>query len=288
MKIHYVLAPADKLPVWVISDRHRLMQVLVNLLGNAIKFTHQGSVTLSIEQKESQLLFSVTDTGIGISHERLEKIFERFEQASTDTASAYGGNGLGLAISRNLVKLLGGDIGVDSQPGSGSRFWFSLPLVVAKPPGLQSLDAPRSSQLQSFAVRFLVVDDSAVNRLLACEVVQSHWPHAIMVQATNGQEALDALQHESFDMVLMDMLMPVMDGIEATRRLRTQWPSPQRDVPVLALTANVNTEDHQHCADVGMNAMVLKPFDRQRLCALIEEHLLLSPAFLQRFLNSSH
>ena len=282
MKIHYVLAPADKLPVWVISDRHRLMQVLVNLLGNAIKFTHQGSVTLSIEQKQSQLLFSVTDTGIGISHERLDKIFERFEQASTDTASAYGGNGLGLAISRNLVKLLGGDIGVDSQPGSGSRFWFSLPLVLAKPPVLQSLDAPRSNQLQSFAVRFLVVDDSAVNRLLACQVVQSHWPQAVMVQATNGQEALDALQRENFDMVLMDMLMPVMDGIEATRRLRTQWPSPLRDVPVLALTANVNTEDHQHCTDVGMNAMVLKPFDRQRLCALIEEHLLLSPAFLQR------
>jgi len=286
MKIQYVLEPDDSLPAWVVSDRHRLMQVLVNLLGNAIKFTHQGLVSLRIERNETQLLFSVTDTGIGISPEQQEIIFERFEQASTDTSSAYGGNGLGLAISRNLVKLLGGSIGVDSQPGHGSRFWFSLPLVIAHAPDTQTQNAPRSNQLQNFAVRFLVVDDSAVNRLLACQVVQAHWPQAVMAQAANGQEALDALKQEGFDMVLMDMLMPVMDGIEATRRLRTEWPSPQRDIPVLALTANVNTEDHQHCADAGMNAMVLKPFDRHRLCALIEEQLLLSPDFLRK-LNAS-
>ncbi len=286
MKIRYELQTDDTLPAWVVTDRHRLMQVLVNLLGNAIKFTHQGSVCLRIERHESQLLFSVTDTGIGISPERQDKIFERFEQASTDTASSYGGNGLGLAISRNLVKLLGGSIGVESQPGQGSRFWFTLPLVTGSAPRFENRDSPRSDQLLRFPVRFLVVDDSAVNRLLACQVVQAHWPQAVMVEAANGQEALDALARENFDMVLMDMLMPVMDGIEATRRLRTEWPSPQRDVPVLALTANVNTEDHQHCTDVGMNAMVLKPFDRQRLCALIEEQLLLSPAFLQR-LNSA-
>jgi CheY-like chemotaxis protein len=127
-----------------------------------------------------------------------------------------------------------------------------------------------------------VVDDSSVNRLLACQVVKSHWPNAVLVQAGNGQEALDILQHEPFDMVLMDMLMPVMDGIEATRRLRTEWPLPQRDVPVLALTANVNTADHQRCSDVGMNGLALKPFERQALCALMEEQLLLSPAFMQR------
>ena len=131
-------------------------------------------------------------------------------------------------------------------------------------------------------MRFLVVDDSAVNRLLACQVVKSHWPQAVMVQAGNGQEALNTLQKDNFDMVLMDMLMPVMDGIEATRRLRTDWPSPQKELPVLVLTANVSSEDHQRCVDVGANALVLKPFDRQRLCALIEEQLLLSPTFLQR------
>ena len=287
MNIRYTLVCDEQLPTWVVSDRHRLMQILVNLLGNAIKFTHQGEVNLRVALKNGQLFFSVTDTGIGIPQERLEKIFERFEQASDDTAHAYGGNGLGLAISRNLVLLLGGHIGVDSTPGKGSCFWFDLPLQQAKAQSLLIPDGQGASRLREFALHVLVVDDNAVNRLLACQVVQSHWPHAVMVQAADGVQALEALQAKTFDLVLMDMLMPVMDGIEATRRLRTQWPSPQRDVPVLALTANVNTEDHQRCQAVGMNALVLKPFDSQRLCNLIEEQLLLSPAFLQRLNNTT-
>jgi len=282
MNIHYTLQTGPNLPVFVQSDRHRLMQILVNLLGNAIKFTHQGTVSLSVECQDNQLLFSVTDTGIGIPSERIDKIFERFEQASNDTASVYGGNGLGLSISRHLVQLLGGQIGVQSQQGQGSRFWFALPMVSAEQTSPSIEDDTGITRLQSFNVRFLVVDDSAVNRLLACQVVNSHWPHAFLQQAGNGQEALDALSKQAFDLVLMDMLMPVMDGIEATRRLRTQWPVPQRDVPVLALTANVNADDHQRCLDVGVNAMVLKPFERPKLCALIEEQLLLSPAFMQR------
>jgi len=282
MNIHYTLQTGPNLPVFVQSDRHRLMQILVNLLGNAIKFTHQGTVSLSVECQDNQLLFSVTDTGIGIPSERIDKIFERFEQASNDTASVYGGNGLGLSISRHLVQLLGGQIGVQSQQGQGSRFWFALPMVSAEQTSPSIEDDTGITRLQSFNVRFLVVDDSSVNRLLACQVVNSHWPHAFLQQAGNGQEALDALSKQAFDLVLMDMLMPVMDGIEATRRLRTQWPVPQRDVPVLALTANVNADDHQRCLDVGVNAMVLKPFERPKLCALIEEQLLLSPAFMQR------
>jgi signal transduction histidine kinase/CheY-like chemotaxis protein len=282
MKIDYTLQTGPDLPLSVVSDRHRLMQILVNLLGNAVKFTHQGTVTLKVERQADQLVFSVTDTGIGIASERLDQIFERFEQASGDTASLYGGNGLGLSISRHLVQLLGGQIGVDSQPGVGSRFWFELPLVSASLTRIPTDEDMGMTRLQSFAVRFLVVDDSAVNRLLACQVVKSHWPQAVMVHAGNGQEALDALHKERFDMVLMDMLMPVMDGIEATRRLRADLPSPQNDTPVLVLTANVSSEDHQRCTDVGANDLVLKPFERQQLCALIEEHLLLSPAFMLR------
>ena len=282
MNIRYTLLCDEQLPQWVVSDRHRLMQILVNLLGNAIKFTHQGEVTLRVQRDNDRLFFSVTDTGIGIAQARLEKIFERFEQASDDTAHAYGGNGLGLAISRNLVLLLGGDIGVQSTPGKGSRFWFYLPLQTANAQDLLVPHDRSSNRLREFPLHVLVVDDSAVNRLLACQVVQLHWPKAVMVQAADGQEALNALQASAFDLVLMDMLMPVMDGIEATRRLRTEWPAPERDVPVLALTANVNTEDHQRCKAVGMNALVLKPFDSQRLCSLIEEELLLSPRFLQR------
>ncbi len=288
MNIVYSLQAGPDLPVFVLSDRHRLMQVLVNLLGNAIKFTHQGEVTLKVERQADKLVFSVTDTGIGIPPKRIEKIFERFEQATDDTASVYGGNGLGLSISRQLVQLLGGQIAVDSQPGAGSRFWFELPLVSADQTLKPVDDDSGISRLQSFGVKFLVVDDSAVNRMLACQVVKSHWPQATLVQAGNGQEALDALRGQAFDMVLMDMLMPVMDGIEATHKLRTEWPAPQRDVPVLALTANVNTEDHQRCMEVGINALVLKPFERLKLCALIEEQLLLSPAFMQRLNQAKH
>jgi len=282
MQIDYTLDAADDLPLWVVSDRHRLMQVLVNLLGNAIKFTHQGAVVLQVKREAEHLRFTVSDTGIGIVPERLQKIFEPFEQASGATASVYGGNGLGLSISRQLAQLLGGDIGVESSPGKGSTFWLRLPLVESAVSVSAAQTESSMTRLQAFAVRFLVVDDSSVNRLLACQVVKSHWPNAVWVQAGNGQEALDALAKEPFDMVLMDMLMPVMDGIEATRRLRTLWEPPQRDVPVLALTANVNTADHQRCSDVGMNGLALKPFDRQTLCALIEEQLLLSPAFMLR------
>ncbi|MFN6060495.1 MAG: ATP-binding protein [Burkholderiales bacterium] len=282
MQIDYTLDAADDLPLWVVSDRHRLMQVLVNLLGNAIKFTHQGAVVLQVKREAEHLRFTVSDTGIGIVPERLQKIFEPFEQASGATASVYGGNGLGLSISRQLAQLLGGDIGVESTPGLGSTFWLRLPLVESAVSVSAAQTESSMTRLQAFAVRFLVVDDSSVNRLLACQVVKSHWPNAVCVQAGNGQEALNALAQEPFDMVLRDMLMPVMDGIEATRRLRTLWEPPQRNVPVLALTANVNTADHQRCSDVGMNGLALKPFDRQKLCALIEEQLLLSPAFMLR------
>ena len=283
MHLCYTLDIAADLPAWVATDRHRLMQVLVNLLGNAIKFTHTGEVRLQVQREAAHLLFSVSDTGIGIAPERLHKVFERFEQATDTTASVYGGNGLGLSICSNLVGLLGGEMGVESVLGQGSRFWFRLPLTLCEAPavGLQAL--PSQHALHQFAARFLIVDDNPVNRLLACHVVQAEWPNAVLQQAGDGLQALALLQAEPFDMVLMDMLMPVMDGIEATRQIRHQLPPPQRHVPILALTANVNTEDHQRCMAAGMNGLVLKPFDRQQLSALMDEHLLQSTAFVARW-----
>ena len=288
MNIQYRLHTDENLPAWVVSDPHRLMQVLVNLLGNAIKFTHQGHVSLQVQRIGDQLRFTVQDTGIGIDPARLSIIFEPFVQATSSTARVYGGNGLGLAISRQLVQLLGGDMGVESQPGLGSKFWVNLPLVETASPSPLAVHNEQTSRLQQFAVRFLVVDDSAVNRLLACQVVKAHWPNAVLVQAADGQAALDILAQSSFDMVLMDMLLPVIDGIEATHRLRTEWPTPASQVPVLGLTANVHSTDHDRCLAVGMNGLVLKPFDRHALCALMEEQLLRSAAFMQRFLNSEH
>ena len=276
MNIVYSLQAGPDLPVFVLSDRHRLMQVLVNLLGNAIKFTHQGEVTLKVERQADKLVFSVTDTGIGIPPKRIEKIFERFEQASDDTASVYGGNGLGLSISRQLVQLLGGQISVDSQPGAGSRFWFELPLVSADQTLKPVDDDSGISRLQSFGVRFLVVDDSAVNRMLACQVVKSHWPQATLVQASNGQEALDALRAQAFDMVLMDMQMPVMGGLEATRLIRAAEPSGQR-TPIVAMTANAMDADRQACLEAGMDDHLAKPFNAAALQAILA-HFTNAPA----------
>ena len=283
MHIRYTLEMDSALPEWVVSDRHRLMQVLVNLLGNAIKFTHTGEVMLSVHREADSLLFMVRDTGIGISPARLAHVFERFEQASQQTAQDYGGNGLGLSISRQLVGLLGGRIGVQSELGMGSQFWFRLPLTLGTPPDHTPQNSEKSFQLHQFAARFLIVDDNPVNRLLACHVVQAQWPNALLKQAADGQQAFQTLQAETFDLVLMDMLMPVMDGIEATRQIRKNLPQPTCLVPIVGLTANVNTEDHQRCLDAGMNGLALKPFERHQLSDLMDEALMKSPAFVARW-----
>ena len=274
MKIDYRLELAEGLPVTVLGDRHRLTQILVNLLGNAIKFTHQGSVTLQVRRAGQALEFAVQDTGIGIAADRQASIFERFEQATPQTASLYGGNGLGLAICRHLVQLLGGSIHVDSEIGRGSRFWFRLVLPQTQAPALEAVvAAPAPDAEDDLPMRILVVDDSPINLLLACEVVLARWPHAIVREAEHGLQALDLLREQPFDLVLMDMLMPVMDGITATEALRTQLPAPVRHTPVIGLTANVNPEDHARCMQAGMNALVLKPFDRHQLYAQIQAQL---------------
>ena len=282
MNIDYQLILADHLPKTINTDRHRLMQVLVNLLGNAIKFTHQGLVSLSVSRIGGQLLFEVRDTGIGVAADRIDHIFERFEQATVQTSSLYGGNGLGLSICSELVKLLGGQIGVQSVLGQGSCFWFRLPLTEAAgaPLNLPALSSGR--HWLDVPVRFLIVDDHPLNRLLACQIVQSHWPQALLSQAENGEQALSMLQQNTVDMVLMDMVMPEMDGIEATQQIRQTLPEPQRHVPVLILTANANAQDHQRGQQAGINGLMVKPFDRLKLCELIEEQLLSSGLFLQR------
>ena len=282
MDIDYRLNVAVDVPTTIVTDRHRLTQILVNLLGNAIKFTHKGSVSLCVSREASTLLFEVQDTGIGVAADRLDKIFERFEQADVQTASLYGGNGLGLSICYQLVQRLGGAIGVQSQLGQGSRFWVRLPLQEAPSnPGLK-ITSGNQKHWQDMHLRFLIVDDHPVNRLLACNIVQSHWPKAYVCQASQGLDALVCLQHEDFDLVLMDMVMPEMDGIEATAHIRHKLPMPMQQVPVILLTANVNAQDHVRGQEAGINALMVKPFDRAKLCALIEEQLLTSGQFLQR------
>mgnify|MGYP006192079767 CR=1 FL=1 len=272
--LDYRIEQDDALPTWVSTDRHRLMQVLVNLLGNALKFTHQGSVVLRVQWENPGVLFSVQDTGIGIPKEQQDRIFCRFAQADANIQARYGGNGLGLAISRQLVELLGGEMGFESAPGQGSRFWFRLTLPACESPerSLQAEQTLGPTQTAQVAWRFLVVDDHPINRLLVKQVLKNAWPKAQVLEAVNGQQALDLLAQSSVDLVLMDMVMPEMDGIEATRRLRQNdaW----RTLPVMGLTANVNPVDLETFRQAGLNTVMLKPFEPVQLCNRVEQLLL--------------
>ena len=273
MHLQYTCTIDDNAPHWVCADRHRLMQILVNLLGNAIKFTHQGHVTLHVRQEPLCVRFSVRDSGIGISEAQQPKIFQRFVQAEDDIQSRYGGNGLGLSITQRLVELMGGHIGFESKPGVGSMFWFTLPLVEVAAP---QVEAPKVKVLatSSEAVqRFLVVDDHSINRLLVRQILKNNWKNCELVEADNGLKALEALRQQRFDVVLMDMVMPEMDGIEATTALRQTLEAPACDTPVLGLTANVNPQDLERFSAAGVNAVVLKPFDAVKVCAQVAQML---------------
>jgi signal transduction histidine kinase len=273
MHLQYTCTMDDDVPQWVSTDRHRLMQILVNLLGNAIKFTHQGHVALVVRREPLGVLFSVDDSGIGIPEAQQPKIFQRFVQADDDIQSRYGGNGLGLSITQRLVELMGGHIGFESRSGQGSMFWFTLPLVEVDAPKLETPQTQIPTPSTRAVQRFLVVDDHPINRLLVRQILKNTWPNCELVEADNGLKALDALRQQDFDVVLMDMVMPEMDGIEATSALRLTFEPPTRDTPVLGLTANVNPLDLERFAASGLSAVVLKPFDAAKVCAKVEEML---------------
>lgn len=259
-------------PQWVRTDRHRLMQILVNLLGNAIKFTHQGFVHMRVTQKDGGVMFSIKDSGIGIALELQPHIFERFSQGE-EVQARFGGNGLGLSISKRLVELMGGKIGFESQQGHGAHFWFYLPLQAQAPQSVANA-APADLDVNTeLAYRFLVVDDHPINRLLARQILQRHWKNSAVVEADNGIQALTELKANRFDLVLMDMVMPEMDGIEATQRLRQELQGDAANIPVLGLTANVNPNDLERFAKAGVDDTVLKPFEQDKLCAQVQ-HLL--------------
>lgn len=265
------------LPEWILADRHRLMQILVNLLGNAIKFTPQGHVKLTVTRQAHNILFEVEDSGIGIAPEQQALVFERFSQATAQTQGLYGGNGLGLAISKRLVELMGGQIGLRSEIGVGSCFWFTLPLIEAQPPQLEvAADAPSAQDLRQHPWRFLIVDDLAINRLLLRQMLQLECPNAKISEAENGLSALSIMKISSFDLVFMDMVMPQLDGIEASKRIRSDLSAPDRLTPILGLTANVNAIDRERFIQAGAEGFLLKPFDRKVLMETAERLLLSS------------
>ena len=263
MSIAYQLEVAPGVPTWVSGDRHRLMQILVNLLGNALKFTAKGHVRLHVVVHPDGLMFAVHDTGIGIATQDQANLFGRFAQASQDIQRQYGGNGLGLAISHGLVQLLGGKMGFESELGRGSRFWFTLPLRASKAPEhIGSSDKPLVQADKAW--RFLVVDDHRLNRLLVTQVLKNAWHQCTVVEAGDGLQALQALQSQDFDLVFMDLVMPALNGADATQALRAM-PAPRGNTPVMGLTADVSPVDLANFRAAGINALLLKPFDPQQL-----------------------
>ncbi|MBL7796144.1 MAG: response regulator [Saprospiraceae bacterium] len=263
------------IPPVLVGDPVRLQQVLLNLAGNAVKFTEKGRVTLSaslLERRNNRcrLRFAVRDTGIGMTPEQLAVVFESFRQASGDTTRKYGGTGLGLSISKQLVEKFGGTIEAESRPGEGSAFWFDIQLPV----GVRRERAPETAPAAESAetlrgLRVLVAEDNPFNRIVAVETLEMLIPEVVVRTAENGREALDLVQAERFDAVLMDVAMPVMDGLEATRAIRA-LPAPLNAVPVIAFTASVTQKEVRRCLQHGMNGCVPKPFrDEQLLAALL-------------------
>ncbi len=234
----------------IIADPGRLRQVLLNLVSNAIKFTEAGRVTIRARGDSNGMLrIEVLDTGIGIAPEQMDRLFTQFTQADSSTTRKYGGTGLGLAISKQLVELMGGQIGAQSQPGAGSTFWFTLPFADAR--------RLRSPMLDDIAVRVLVVEDHAVNRMLATRLLKKFGCDVAV--AENGLIACDRIAHETYDLVFMDCQMPEMDGFEATRVIRGREIRTGRHLPIVALTANVMSEDRERCLDAGMDDYIPKP-----------------------------
>lgn len=266
---------ADEVPVWVVCDRHRLTQVLVNLLGNAIKFTHQGEVLLSVQQADNGVMFSVKDTGIGIPLDQQQRLFERFNQANPSIQRRYGGSGLGLTISQRLVQLLDGRMGFQSTFGHGSVFWFWLPLKAVACPLPSALEPTIGLLSTAHNWHFLVVDDHPVNRLLLHQILHKTWPQATIDQASNGELALQFMANKTYDLVLMDMVMPDMDGIETTLALYQQCQQSNQPTPaVLGLTANVDPHDLKRFKEAGLQGILLKPFERDALVAQIDALLM--------------
>ena len=264
-----------------IGDPLRLGQVLLNLLTNAIKFTKAGSVTVKMQlinfmNDQAHLLFSVNDTGIGIAVEQQIQMFEAFNQADNATTRIYGGTGLGLTISKHLVEAMDGVIGVESKLGVGSRFYFTVIL------GVQTKDKPKLPQRQAmlparFAmldnIRLLLVEDNPINQEMMLNTLLRHGIQADL--ATNGEEAVAMINKHNYSIVLMDCLMPVMDGYEASRIIRAD---PRfADLPIIAMTANVMAEERQHCIASGMNDHIGKPIDWERLFILLVQWVKLQP-----------
>ncbi|MCX6325225.1 MAG: ATP-binding protein [Bacteroidia bacterium] len=274
--LSFDIKKASNLPVEVIGDPIRLNQILSNLLSNALKFTNQGSVTVLIKElnrtgNQSKMEFTVTDTGIGIPKDKHLLIFDSFTQASPDTTRHFGGTGLGLAICKKLIELQGGTITVESEPEKGSTFRFVISFGVSeKGSQKQPIELPENyTGLEGKNI--LVAEDNKINFFVASKFLIG-WGVTV-THAENGQLALEILEKEDFDLILMDLHMPVMDGIEATRIIRKSENPKIRNIPIVALTAAIMSESYDKIDDLNINDSVLKPFKPHDLFERILKHV---------------
>ncbi|MEO9595789.1 hybrid sensor histidine kinase/response regulator [Rhodopirellula bahusiensis] len=287
-KVDLQFQPPVGVPEVIIGDPTRLRQVLINLVGNALKFTERGRVTVTVENdsqdatildtsdsKGSRIVFTITDTGIGMTEQQQANIFDAFTQGDSTTTRRFGGTGLGLSISSQLVELMGGRLQVSSVPDEGSSFRFDIPLRTTN--GLASYDIektqPRDASTDSFGHceqprELLLVEDGVINRTVAETMLRSRGHHVTSV--SNARDAIEQLRLHWFDLVLMDVQMPEIDGLTATQIIRNDLPSPACEVPVVALTAHAMKEDRQRCLDAGMNDCLTKPYPPELLFETIE------------------
>ena len=267
------------LPPSVSADAGRLRQVLLNLLSNAVKFTAVGSVTVHVlpASAGNRIRFEVSDTGPGISKQDQAKLFQPFTQLDNSDSRQFGGTGLGLSISKRLVELMGGTIGVVSEPGSGSTFWFEIPVVVGDPPTAPVTRVFPGQLLQSRPARqasILVVEDNLVNQKVAVRLLEKLGYRADA--ASDGEEAVSRVTQGSYSLVLMDCQMPVMDGLAATREIRSRESG--RRTPIVALTAGAQHSDELNCRAAGMDGFIPKPIDIAKLAEVVEHWTSAVPA----------
>ncbi len=278
----------SNVPIFVMVDPVRLKQILANLLGNAIKFTQKGRVELTVAcerigKTKANLLFSVVDTGIGIAEDQLEGLFKAFTQADSSTTREFGGTGLGLTISSALARKMGSEIKVVSVPMQGSSFSFTLPVDIAEVGSTDKAGSlPEEKTLEDLAdspdaatlkARILVVEDVPTNMFIVKAIIAKTFPDAVIIEAQNGQEAVDSFTNKKPDLIFMDVQMPVMDGLKAAKAIRELEKSDQSHVPIIALTAGAFKEEHDRCLDAGMDSFLTKPIEPKNLISCLKQFI---------------